>query len=85
MKRCVAIDISDEGAVQIAAVDLAAGEEAKRRIEALTSEVEVGRVYEGTVAKIADFGAFVTIMLEKMDWFIFLKLPLNVLIMFLIT
>lgn len=56
------VDISDEGVVKIAAVDEAAGAEAKRRIERLTAEVEVGAIYEGTVAKIMDFGAFVTIL-----------------------
>ena len=56
------IDISDDGTVNIASVDSAAGEEAKRRIEQITAEVEVGVVYEGRVAKLMDFGAFVTIL-----------------------
>ena len=56
------IDVDDSGTVVIAATDGAAGEEAKRRIEELTADVEVGRVYEGRVAKIVDFGAFVTIL-----------------------
>jgi polyribonucleotide nucleotidyltransferase len=56
------IDISDDGVVKIASVDFAAGQEAKRRIEEITSDVEVGRVYEGRVAKLMDFGAFVTIL-----------------------
>ncbi|NIR28656.1 MAG: polyribonucleotide nucleotidyltransferase [Gammaproteobacteria bacterium] len=55
------IDISDDGTVRIASTDKGAGELAKRRIEELTSEVEVGKVYEGKVAKLLDFGAFVTI------------------------
>ncbi|WP_018953537.1 polyribonucleotide nucleotidyltransferase [Thioalkalivibrio sulfidiphilus] len=56
------IDISDDGTVKIASVDKAAGDEARRRIEELTADVEVGRVYEGRVVKIMDFGAFVTIL-----------------------
>jgi polyribonucleotide nucleotidyltransferase len=56
------IDISDDGTVKIASVDKAAGEEARRRIEELTADVEVGRIYEGRVAKIMDFGAFVNIL-----------------------
>ena len=59
------IDISDEGLVTIASVDAAAGQEAKRRIEALTAEVEVGKIYEGTVLKLLDFGAIVQIMPGK--------------------
>ena len=49
----------------IASVDAAAGQEAKRRIEELTAEVEVGKVYEGTVLKLLDFGAIVQIMPGK--------------------
>ncbi|MGM0676560.1 polyribonucleotide nucleotidyltransferase [Ectothiorhodospira marina] len=56
------IDIDDSGVIKIASVDKEAGEEAKRRIEEITADVEVGRVYEGRVAKIMDFGAFVTIL-----------------------
>jgi polyribonucleotide nucleotidyltransferase len=56
------IDINDDGTVRIASVDKAAGEEARRRIEEITADVEVGRIYEGRVAKIMDFGAFVTIL-----------------------
>ncbi|MFZ6844314.1 polyribonucleotide nucleotidyltransferase [Undibacterium sp. RuTC16W] len=59
------IDISDEGVVTIASVDAAAGQEAKRRIEELTAEVEVGKVYDGTVLKLLDFGAIVQIMPGK--------------------
>jgi polyribonucleotide nucleotidyltransferase len=59
------IDISDEGIVTIASVDAAAGQEAKRRIEELTAEVEVGKIYEGTVLKLLDFGAIVQIMPGK--------------------
>ena len=59
------IDISDEGLVTIASVDAAAGQEAKRRIEELTASVEVGKVYEGTVLKLLDFGAIVQVMPGK--------------------
>ncbi len=59
------IDISDDGTVKIASVDNAAGQEARRRIEQLTADVEVGTVYEGRVNKLMDFGAFVTILPGK--------------------
>jgi polyribonucleotide nucleotidyltransferase len=59
------IDITDDGVVKIASVDRAAGMEAKRRVEELTMDVEVGQIYEGTVSKIMDFGAFVTILPGK--------------------
>ena len=59
------IDIGDDGLIKIASADKAAAEEAKRRIEQLTADVEVGTVYEGRVAKIMDFGAFVNILPGK--------------------
>ena len=59
------IDITDEGIVTIASVDGAAGQEAKRRIEELTASVEVGKVYEGTVLKLLDFGAIVQVLPGK--------------------
>jgi polyribonucleotide nucleotidyltransferase len=59
------IDISDDGVVKIASVDNAAGQEALRRVEAITADVEMGRVYEGTVQKLMDFGAFVNILPGK--------------------
>jgi polyribonucleotide nucleotidyltransferase len=59
------IDITDEGVVTIASVDASAGQEAKRRIEELTASVEVGKVYEGTVLKLLDFGAIVQVMPGK--------------------
>ncbi|MEK0429604.1 MAG: polyribonucleotide nucleotidyltransferase [Pseudomonadota bacterium] len=59
------IDITDEGIVTIASVDAAAGQEAKRRIEELTASVEVGKIYEGTVLKLLDFGAIVQVMPGK--------------------
>ena len=55
------IDIQDDGTIVIASVNAAAAQAAKARIEQITSDVEPGRVYEGKVAKIMDFGAFVTI------------------------
>lgn len=59
------IDIADDGSIKIASTDKEAGEDARSRIELLTAEVEVGRVYDGKVAKIMDFGAFVTILPGK--------------------
>jgi polyribonucleotide nucleotidyltransferase len=56
------IDITDEGVVTIASVDAAAGQEAKRRIEELTASVEIGKIYEGTVLKLLDFGAIVQVL-----------------------
>ncbi|MDG4595320.1 MAG: polyribonucleotide nucleotidyltransferase [Candidatus Contendobacter sp.] len=56
------IDITDDGVVKIAAVDKAAGDEARRRIEQITADVEAGQVYEGKVVRIMDFGAFVAIL-----------------------
>ncbi len=59
------IEVDDDGKVKIASVEKAAGEEARRRIEQVTAEVEVGMTYEGKVAKIMDFGAFVNILPGK--------------------
>jgi polyribonucleotide nucleotidyltransferase len=56
------IDIADDGTVTIACVSPDAGEAARRRIEEITAEVEVGRVYEGTVLKLLDFGAIVSVL-----------------------
>ena len=61
----VSIDISDEGMVKIASSEGAAAEEARRQVEQLTADVEVGSIYEGKVAKLMDFGAFVTILPGK--------------------
>ncbi|MFP7721286.1 polyribonucleotide nucleotidyltransferase [Lysobacter sp. A3-1-A15] len=55
------IDIQDDGTIIIASVNAAAAQAAKSRIEQITADVEPGRIYEGKVAKIMDFGAFVTI------------------------
>jgi len=59
------IDIENDGTVKIASVNGAAGREAQRRIELITSEVEVGAVYEGRVVRLMDFGAFVQILPGK--------------------
>ncbi|WP_414703796.1 polyribonucleotide nucleotidyltransferase [Povalibacter sp.] len=59
------IDIENDGTVKIASVDGTSGREAQRRIELITAEVEVGRIYEGRVARLMDFGAFVTILPGK--------------------
>jgi polyribonucleotide nucleotidyltransferase len=56
------IDIESDGTVKIASVSGAAGREALRRIELITADVEVGHIYEGKVARLMDFGAFVTIL-----------------------
>ncbi|GIX35614.1 MAG: polyribonucleotide nucleotidyltransferase [Lysobacteraceae bacterium] len=59
------IDIQDDGTIVIASVNRAAAEAAKSRIEQIVSDVEPGRIYEGRVAKLMDFGAFVTILPGK--------------------
>jgi len=59
------IDITDEGIVTIASVDASAGQEAKRRIEELTASVEVGKIYDGVVLKLLDFGAIVQVLPGK--------------------
>jgi len=56
------IDIENDGTVKIASVDAASGRDALRRIEMITADVEVGRVYEGKVVRLMDFGAFVAIL-----------------------
>ena len=59
------IDIAEDGTVNIACQGLDACEMAKKRIEEITAEVEVGRVYEGTVLKLLDFGAIVSVLPGK--------------------
>ena len=59
------IDIDDDGTIKIGCVNAEAGEEAKKRIEAITAEVEVGQVYEGAVQRILDFGAVVSLLPGK--------------------
>ena len=56
------IDIQDDGTVVISCVSSEGGENARKRIEDLTADVEVGRVYEGTVLKLLDFGAIVSVL-----------------------
>ena len=59
------IDIQDDGSVTIACVSAEGGEAAKKRIEELTADVEVGRIYEGPVLKLLDFGAIVSVLPGK--------------------
>ena len=59
------IDIEDDGTIKIGCVSAEAGEEAKKRIEAITAEVEIGQVYEGPVIKLLDFGAIVSLLPGK--------------------
>ncbi len=56
------IDVSDDGVIKIASVDKSGGESAMERIKKITSDVEVGTIYEGTVVKLTNFGAFVNIL-----------------------
>jgi polyribonucleotide nucleotidyltransferase len=56
------VDIDNDGTVKIASVNAAAGRAAKERIELITADVEVGRIYEGKVVRLMDFGAFVAIL-----------------------
>ncbi len=59
------IDIENDGTVRIASVDGASGRDAQSRIELITADVEVGRIYEGKVVRLMDFGAFVSILPGK--------------------
>ncbi|MBR6976546.1 MAG: polyribonucleotide nucleotidyltransferase [Ottowia sp.] len=59
------IDIADDGTITIASNDAERAEEARRRIEAITAEAEVGKVYEGPVTKLMEFGALVNILPGK--------------------
>lgn len=59
------IDIADDGTVMIACINAEGGEVAKKRIEDITAEVEVGRIYDGTVLKLLDFGAIVSVLPGK--------------------
>ncbi|MCU7836802.1 MAG: polyribonucleotide nucleotidyltransferase [gamma proteobacterium symbiont of Taylorina sp.] len=59
------VDINDEGIVKISSVDFSSAQECQRRIEEITQDVEVGKIYNGRVTKIMDFGAFVTIIPGK--------------------
>jgi polyribonucleotide nucleotidyltransferase len=59
------INIEEDGTITIAATDGAKAEEAKRRISEITAEVEIGKVYEGPITKILDFGALVNLLPGK--------------------
>jgi polyribonucleotide nucleotidyltransferase len=59
------ININEDGTITIAATDNAKAEEAKRRIEQITAEVEIGKIYEGPVTKILDFGALINLLPGK--------------------
>ncbi len=59
------VDINDDGMVKIFSVDKAAGDEARRRVELITAEIEVDAIYEGKVVRLMDFGAFVNILPGK--------------------
>ena len=59
------IDISDEGVITIASTDADKAAEARRRIEEITAEVEIGKIYEGPVVKILDFGALINVLPGK--------------------
>ncbi len=59
------VDIDDDGSIKISAVNGIAANAAKKMIEDITAEAEVGKIYEGKIAKIMDFGAFVTILPGK--------------------
>ena len=59
------ININEDGTITIAATDNAKAEEAKRRIQQITAEVEIGKVYEGPITKILDFGALVNLLPGK--------------------
>jgi polyribonucleotide nucleotidyltransferase len=59
------IDIDDDGTVRIYGANKESTDAAVQRVLGITAEAEVGRVYEGTVARIVDFGAFVTILPGK--------------------
>lgn len=61
----VQIDVDDGGTVRLTSSNGAAAEEARRRIEAITADIEAGKTYTGTVAKLMDFGAFVTVLPGK--------------------
>ncbi len=59
------IDIAEDGTITIASTDGAKADEAKRRIAEITAEVEIGKVYEGPITKILDFGALVNLLPGK--------------------
>ncbi len=64
-KTNTTIDIEDDGTVKISATDKTACDEALEQIKQLTADIEVGKIYEGRVARLMDFGAFVNILPGK--------------------
>jgi polyribonucleotide nucleotidyltransferase len=74
------VDLTDDGIVKVASVDKAAGEEARRLIEEITAEVEVGKTYEGKVARLMDLVHLLPFFLVKMDWFTSHKFQMSTLI-----
>ena len=64
-KTGASIDINDNGEVKIFASDKSGADKARQMIEAITAEIEVGVIYTGTVSKIVDFGAFITVLPGK--------------------
>ena len=68
------IDITDDGIVTISSVSLNSAQLAKSKIEEITADVEVGKIYEGKVNKLLDFGAIVSILPGRTAFFTFLKL-----------
>ena len=61
----VIIEIGDDGTISIACVNSEGGEQARKRILDITAEVEVGKIYDGTVLKLLDFGAIVSVLPGK--------------------
>ena len=59
------IDIGEDGTITIASTEAGKAEEARRRIEEITAEIEIGKVYEGPVVKILDFGALINVLPGK--------------------
>ena len=71
----VNIDIDDDGTIKIASTDNAAAQEAIRRIEQITADVEVDTIYQGKVVRLMDFGAFVNILPGRDGWCISPRFP----------
>ncbi len=59
------IDIGDDGTISIACVSMEGGEAAKKKIEEIVAEVEIGKIYNGTVLRLLDFGAIVSLLPGK--------------------
>jgi polyribonucleotide nucleotidyltransferase len=69
-KHGVTIDISDDGIIKIAAADRLSAEAAQENIIGITSDIEVGQIFESTVVKVLEFGAFVSLVAGKKDGFL---------------